>query len=250
MDALAALFGFADSPRGRRLATVNVYLNVYDFLRMQSATSDALAVLGLGVHHTGLQVDDVEFTYNSRGIVRMPTLQMPFCRLNDSLFLGEYPGSKDDLEQVLDELRVDFCAGGYDLLRRNCNHFTRALAARLVGAGRVPRWVNRSAETATFLGFKPPKRRTPEPPARPTSLRDGAGDDGPAPTHGETGSSASTASPPLPPLSPTRRTTPAAVPSSAGCAEADAAEGRGKAPPWIVGRGAAACGAERDGRVK
>lgn len=129
-----------------------VTLNVYDFVRQDTYSASLLSALGMGLHHSGLQIDESEYTFNNSGIVRMPRLRMPFCRLNESLTLGRYWGSDDDIEAILKDLAVVFRPGTYDAIYQNCNHFVESLAVRLVGVS-IPGWVNRSANVASTLGL-------------------------------------------------------------------------------------------------
>ena len=43
--------------------------------------------------------------------------------------------SRDDAMRVIQELRAEFPASGYDLMARNCNHFSEALCQRLCNSG-------------------------------------------------------------------------------------------------------------------
>mmetsp|Transcript_44683 Transcript_44683/g.54692 ORF Transcript_44683/g.54692 Transcript_44683/m.54692 type:complete len:337 (+) Transcript_44683:56-1066(+) len=52
--------------------------------------------------------------------------------------------SRDDAMRAIQELRSQFPASGYDLMARNCNHFSEALCQRLCSSG-IPSWVNRLA---------------------------------------------------------------------------------------------------------
>ena len=53
----------------------------------------------------------------------------------------------------------------YSAARRNCNHFTEALARKLLGAS-IPAWVNRSANVAAAFARTQARRATFRP-ARP-----------------------------------------------------------------------------------
>ena len=43
--------------------------------------------------------------------------------------------SRDDAMRAIQELRAEFPASGYDLMARNCNHFSEALCQRLCNSG-------------------------------------------------------------------------------------------------------------------
>lgn len=138
----------------RSSSHLDVTLNVYDFVKNSDTVSGSfLSLLGCGIHHSGLQIEDREYTFNNNGIIRMRLLRMPFCRLNDSVCLGQYGGSAEELDAVLAELSAaEWRAGSYHVLRRNCNHFTEALTRRLIGVD-IPGWVNRSAHVASAFGL-------------------------------------------------------------------------------------------------
>jgi len=113
-----------------------VTLNVYDFVKQSDTlTASLLAFAGLGIHHSGLQIDDCEFTFNNNGIVRMPTLRMPLCRLNDSIELGKFWGSRAELDAIVDDLARSegYRPGAYHVLRRNCNHFSEVRRCLVLG---------------------------------------------------------------------------------------------------------------------
>ena len=137
-----------------RASHLVVRLNVYDFLKQSDTVGGSLlSMLGMGIHHSGLQIEDREYTFNNSGIIRMRLLRMPFCRLNESIELGRYSGSHEELEAVISELgAAEWKPGAYHVLRRNCNHFTDTLARRLLGAS-IPSWVNRSANMASVFGL-------------------------------------------------------------------------------------------------
>lgn len=137
-----------------RASHLVVRLNVYDFLKQSDTVGGSLlSMLGMGIHHSGLQIEDREYTFNNSGIIRMRLLRMPFCRLNESIELGRYGGSRDELEAIVAELgAAEWRPGAYHVLRRNCNHFTEALARKLLGAS-IPAWVNRSANVAAAFGL-------------------------------------------------------------------------------------------------
>uniref|UniRef100_A0A7S3NPU6 PPPDE domain-containing protein n=1 Tax=Aureoumbra lagunensis TaxID=44058 RepID=A0A7S3NPU6_9STRA len=129
-----------------------VTLNIYDFIKHESMSGSVMAFLGFGIHHSGLQIEDTEYTFNNSGIIRMQRLRMPFCRLNDSINLGKFWGTNQELENILSELESEFSPGSYNVLHKNCNHFVDALSTRLIGIS-IPNWVNRSANVACMMGL-------------------------------------------------------------------------------------------------
>eukprot|EP00933_Yihiella_yeosuensis_P011476 TRINITY_DN11881_c0_g1_i3.p1 TRINITY_DN11881_c0_g1~~TRINITY_DN11881_c0_g1_i3.p1 ORF type:complete len:272 (+),score=54.03 TRINITY_DN11881_c0_g1_i3:304-1119(+) len=52
--------------------------------------------------------------------------------------------SREEALRMMQDLRAEFPARSYDLVSRNCNHFSDAACRRLCGSG-IPSWVNRLA---------------------------------------------------------------------------------------------------------
>ena len=66
-----------------------------------------------------------------------------------------------DIQPILDELSDEFRANKYDLLLRNCNHFSNALIKRIYGnKKRLPRWINRAAWCGSWVHCMVPKKYT------------------------------------------------------------------------------------------
>lgn len=138
---------------------VIVKVNVYDFLRGNTYSGSVLAFFGMGIHHSGLQIQDREWTFNTSGIVCMPGLRMPGCRLNESIVLGRFWGDGDKIDEILIELGHKYQPGTYNLIDQNCNHFVEDFSQRLIGVS-IPSWVNRSAHVAHALGISLSQRHT------------------------------------------------------------------------------------------
>ena len=80
---------------------VVVTLNIYDFVRGDTYSGSVLSFLGLGIHHSGLQIEEREWTFNTSGIISMPGLRMPGCRLNESIALGKFWGKREEIDAIL-----------------------------------------------------------------------------------------------------------------------------------------------------
>ena len=79
-----------------------------------------------------------------------PRQAPPPAKFKESIILGQYEGSANDVSRIVRELRDEFPPGTYDLLTKNCNLFSNAFSLRLVGA-EIPKWVNRLASTGGWL---------------------------------------------------------------------------------------------------
>mmetsp|Transcript_22270 Transcript_22270/g.51001 ORF Transcript_22270/g.51001 Transcript_22270/m.51001 type:complete len:217 (-) Transcript_22270:179-829(-) len=148
-------FGGAKYGGGRTNMGVKVILNIYDL----SPLNSTLCPLGLGVHHSGVQVMGTEYTFAAEtGIYTMEPRSAvttaapssssapsaPAVTFRESVELGVFEGTQADLRAVLDDLRSEFRGDAYHTILQNCNHFANALSYALVGKT-IPPHVNRIA---------------------------------------------------------------------------------------------------------
>lgn len=66
------------------------------------------------------------------------------ANLKASVEIGRFQAYKGDLPRVIHEMELLWPGSGYDLFKRNCNHFADALCVKLVGK-HIPEWVNKAA---------------------------------------------------------------------------------------------------------
>ena len=132
-------------------------LNVYDL----SPANDYLFAVGLGFHHSGLEIGGREYSYGSggSGIFEGPPKEAPGARFRCTIDLGSYDGGTKELNQALDDLRSggNFGPNGYNLVKRNCNHFCNALSWRLLRRP-IPAYVNRWADIGNCCSCLLPKK--------------------------------------------------------------------------------------------
>nr|CAB3502181.1 unnamed protein product [Digitaria exilis] len=149
-----AMSSAASTGRGQE-----VVLHVYDVGRTGCDKTDRTVrninrffkdCIGVGgIFHTAVQVYGDEewsfgFCYCGTGVFRCPTRQNPMYRYRESIVLGVTSFSEPEVNQILTELSFEWCGFSYDLLSRNCNHFTNEFCEKL-GARKSPGWVNRFA---------------------------------------------------------------------------------------------------------
>lgn len=96
-----------------------VVLNVYDL----NPYNEYLFPVGLGVHHSGLQLGSFEYTFANGGIFSHAPRQAPGVPFRETIELGVYSGSAKDLDRIMDKLRDSFPGSSYNVLLKNCNHF-------------------------------------------------------------------------------------------------------------------------------
>ena len=129
----------------------------YDFVNVGSRTSGLLSRVGVGLHHSGVEVGGHEYSFNDAGVFRSPVNACaggpePQCALVSSTCLGVHVGSMNEFTGVVNGLRRDFPAGAYALTSKNCNHFADAFC-RALGVGAIPAHINRMAGYGRWLGI-------------------------------------------------------------------------------------------------
>lgn len=116
-----------------------------------------LSALNLAVLHTGIEVFGWEYSFNDKGIFRSRPRQIASgpearCRYKESVVLGTFSGSMNEMNGVVRQLRSEFSPGSYSLPTKNCNHFAEAMAHKLVGVG-IPSHINRIANLGAKMMF-------------------------------------------------------------------------------------------------
>jgi hypothetical protein len=123
-------------------------LNVYE-----PAESQGITMPGFGVYHSGLEIAGTEYTFaggqgqlgtgimSHRPKAAPPGSPWKYKQTED---LGPLMMDRSKMLSILEQLKPQFKAAEYDLLAKNCNHFTEAFATSL--GAKYPAWVNRAAK--------------------------------------------------------------------------------------------------------
>jgi len=150
--------------------TTKVLLNVYDL----SPSNDYLFPIGMGLHHTGVEITGREYSFASEGgIYESPPKQAPGARFRCQLELGTFDGGTQELHRALDELRHHggFGSGAsYNLVTKNCNHFCNALVHQLLRRP-IPAHINRLANVGQCCSCLLPRELLGESPVGGTGNR-------------------------------------------------------------------------------
>ncbi|OZJ05996.1 hypothetical protein BZG36_01154 [Bifiguratus adelaidae] len=64
--------------------------------------------------------------------------------------MGYTPMSREEVMAAVKELSQEYAGNSYNLLTRNCNHFSEELCFRLTGK-HAPQWMNRAAKLAAMF---------------------------------------------------------------------------------------------------
>lgn len=148
-----------------------VILNVYDL----STANDFLYSVGMGLHHSGVEILGREYSFASGGgIFDSSPKEAPGAKFREAIELGAFDGGSSELQTAISDLRDEFGPDRYNLIRRNCNHFANALVWRLLGRT-IPGHVNRLADFGTCCSCLLPKKLLEEAPVGPNAGGSGSG---------------------------------------------------------------------------
>ena len=116
----------------------SIKLNVYSL----SKHNGWLGAIGLGVFHSGIEVDGVEYSFSSAGVSR--GAGMPGARFRETVEMGSVATTTQAIGLAVAELAVRFAPGTYNVVSNNCNDFSDSFCRALLGKG-IPSWINRAA---------------------------------------------------------------------------------------------------------
>ncbi|KAI8137350.1 PPPDE putative peptidase domain-containing protein [Fennellomyces sp. T-0311] len=135
---------------------LKVLINVYDMLEPSALTNIGYA-LGVGIYHSGIEVGGREYCFggheyeNLTGVFAVePKIGPPGVLYKQSIPMGYTDLSEHEIAQILQTISHEFGGTTYNLLTRNCNHFTDDLCKRLTGKA-APGWINRAAKLGTMF---------------------------------------------------------------------------------------------------
>jgi hypothetical protein len=139
---------------------MDVFVNIYDLQESQSILNS----MGLGTHHSGVQIGKYEYFFGSSGVARAEPRRQEYGTFKERVEFGKLEeGGQVRVNQVVAELRKTFPGEKYNLAHCNCNHFSAALIAALFPGreGELPDWLNRAARLGSW--FYPSNSSAPSP---------------------------------------------------------------------------------------
>ncbi|KAH8551520.1 DUF862-domain-containing protein [Umbelopsis sp. PMI_123] len=132
-----------------------VFVNVYDMIEPCTLTNFGY-LIGVGIFHSGVQVNGKEYCYGghpyefSGVFVVEPKVGPPGVLFKQSINMGYVDLDEDKIAEIIQTLSGEYAGNTYNLLNRNCNHFTAELSQRLTGKS-IPGWINRAAKLGTMF---------------------------------------------------------------------------------------------------
>jgi hypothetical protein len=128
------------------LPEMKIYLNIYDL----HPVNKILSPIGLGAYHTGVQFFDTEFAFGAHegshtGVFESVPKKSTQGMFRESIYIGVCELGIEKIFEVLEELKLEYVGCTYDLLNKNCNHFSEDLVRKLT-TQRMPSYINRLAK--------------------------------------------------------------------------------------------------------
>ncbi|KAK9421567.1 putative PPPDE domain-containing protein [Seiridium cardinale] len=138
------------------LSRTEVIINVYDLLP-PGRLSSVLWTFGSSLLHTGVVINGREYAYgghdrpSTTGVYwTAPRAAPPGATFKTEILHGFTFATQAEIDSIIKSTSEDFSGTNYNLLTKNCNHFTQTLCERLTGR-RGPAWLNRAAQIGVAL---------------------------------------------------------------------------------------------------
>ena len=92
------------------------------------------------------------------------TYTAPDVRFREAVDLGQFHGTLTEIDRIIDNLKTEFGPNDYNLILRNCNHFSDAFVNQLLNC-HIPGYVNRLEICGSMCSscFLPPTAQAPTP---------------------------------------------------------------------------------------
>ncbi|KAM3071163.1 hypothetical protein ACMFMG_008757 [Clarireedia jacksonii] len=144
------------------LQKTEIVINVYDLLP-PGKLSSVLWTLGTSLLHSGVVINNREYAFGGhdrKGMTGVywakPRLEPPGGTFKCEILQGFTVSPQAEIDAIIKEASEVFQGTSYNLLSRNCNHFTSYLCESLTGRP-APAWLNRAASIGVALPCMVPK---------------------------------------------------------------------------------------------
>lgn len=136
--------------KGKSMEDANVFINVYDITPRLNRWLRC-CFFQWGIYHTGVEVYGKEFAFGGHdaettGVFCAQPKAIQGARFRKQIPVGRTELSPSELRQQIAALAPEWSGTSYNLLKRNCNHFTVDLCEDLTGES-GPRYINRCAKS-------------------------------------------------------------------------------------------------------
>jgi hypothetical protein len=144
------------------LQKTEILINIYDLLP-PGRMSTILWHMGTSLLHSGVVINGKEYAYGGhdrRGLTGVywtkPRTNPPGGTFRCEYLHGFTLAPQNEIDAIIREASEEFLGTGYNLLTKNCNHFTSYLCQRLTGEP-APGFLNRAASIGVALPCVVPK---------------------------------------------------------------------------------------------
>ncbi|KAJ4708321.1 DeSI-like protein [Melia azedarach] len=129
-----------------------VVLNVYDLTPINNYTY----WFGFGIFHSGIEVHGKEYGFGAHdfpvsGVFEVEPRSCPGFIYRSSIPLGRINMPPSEFRTFIESAASEYHGDTYNLISKNCNHFTDDITWRLTGK-QIPGWVNRLARLGALCG--------------------------------------------------------------------------------------------------
>ncbi|KAK7429295.1 hypothetical protein QQZ08_004106 [Neonectria magnoliae] len=138
------------------LQKTEITIHVYDLLP-PGRLSSILWTVGASLLHTGVVINGKEYAYGgheNRGVTGVywtkPKTEPPGGTFRCEILHGFTLATDEEITAALRAASDEFIGTSYNLLTKNCNHFTSYLCMKLTGQP-GPAWLNRAASIGVAL---------------------------------------------------------------------------------------------------
>lgn len=144
------------------ISTERVFLRVYNLGQTFVTRWHNSLVKSYGAYHTGVEVYGREWAFGATlddsvtAVNWNPPGECEDHDFRESLYMGSTSCSPQQVEEIINEMRVEWTGSSYNMLKRNCHNFSEAFCGRLAVA-RPPAWINDLA-CALASEDKPPRQ--------------------------------------------------------------------------------------------
>ena len=141
-------------------------LNVYNLMDQNSLGGLLGEMSGMRALHTGVEIVECrqqkdgsckpvgkgyEYAFGSAGVWKQTPKQVPNFENTQATFrktvdMGMFTMSRRELKRIIGQIQKEYQGENYDLLMKNCNHFSNDLCIRLVNKP-IPEEINRLANS-------------------------------------------------------------------------------------------------------
>ncbi|KAK4229079.1 desi-like protein sdu1 [Podospora fimiseda] len=144
------------------LSKTEITIHIYDLLQ-PGRVSSTLWFLGTSLLHSGVVINGKEYAFGGHdrpGVTGVywtkPKTEPPGGTFKCEILHGFTLATQAEIDNIIRQTSEEFMGTAYNLLTKNCNHFTSHLCKKLTGRP-GPGWLNRAASIGVALPCVVPK---------------------------------------------------------------------------------------------